>query len=104
MVRESRTSSRPVTISMAARRRAPMARPTGASPTASCNHCAARSPAAVGRSTESDAYFYLGGVAYSSNTYLGSAGTNFYATQYAYDTPRGLRTRVLAPTGTINRT
>jgi RHS repeat-associated protein len=29
---------------------------------------------------------------------------NFYATEYAYDTPRGWRTRVLLPTGTINRT
>src|SRR5205085_8028180 len=54
--------------------------------------------------TETDAYFNLAGIAYSSDTYLGTAGTNYYATQYAYDTARGWLTRVLAPTGTINRT
>src|SRR5207245_4766085 len=46
----------------------------------------------------------LGGVAYGPNIYLGTAGVNYYATQYTYDTPRGWLTRVLSPTGTINRT
>jgi YD repeat-containing protein len=53
---------------------------------------------------ESDDYFNLGDVPYSSNIYLGTAGVNYYATQYAYDAPRGWLTRVLSPTGTINRT
>ncbi|HLJ96277.1 MAG TPA: SBBP repeat-containing protein, partial [Gemmataceae bacterium] len=57
-----------------------------------------------GQVIESDAYFNLVGVPYSTNTYLGTAGTNFNATQYAYDTARGWRTRVLDATGTINRT
>jgi RHS repeat-associated protein len=57
-----------------------------------------------GQVIEKDDYFNLGGVPYSSNTYLGTANVNYYATQYAYDTPRGWLTRVLSPTGTINRT
>ena len=57
-----------------------------------------------GQVSESDAYFNLGGVAYSGTTYLGLAGTNFYGTQYTYDTPRGWRTRTQDPNGTINRT
>src|SRR5262249_27403748 len=57
-----------------------------------------------GQVIEKDDYFNLGGVPYSSSTYLGTAGTNYYATQYTYDTPRGWLTRVLAPTGTISRT
>ena len=57
-----------------------------------------------GQVIETDAYFNLGGVPYSTSTYLGTAGTNYYATQYTYDTPRGWLTRVLSPTGTIYRT
>jgi hypothetical protein len=42
-----------------------------------------------GQVIEQDAYFNLGGVPYSTSTYLGTAGTNYYATQYTYDNPRG---------------
>jgi RHS repeat-associated protein len=57
-----------------------------------------------GQVQETDNYFNLGGVPYSTNLYLGTAGTNYYATLYTYDDPRGWRDRVLAPTGTISRT
>ena len=57
-----------------------------------------------GQDIEQDDYFNLGGVPYSSAIYLGTAGTNYYATLYTYDNPRGLLSRVLSPTGTINRT
>jgi RHS repeat-associated protein len=57
-----------------------------------------------GQVMEKDAYFNLGGIPYSSTTYLGTSGVNYYPTLYTYDTPRGWPTRVLLPTGTINRT
>src|SRR5207249_2323362 len=57
-----------------------------------------------GQVTETSAYFDLGGIAYSGAITLGTAGTSYDATRSGYDSPRGLRTRVLAPTGTINRT
>jgi RHS repeat-associated protein len=57
-----------------------------------------------GQVIEQDAYFNLGGVPYSTSTYLGTAGRNYYATQYTYDNPRGWLSRVLSPTATIYRT
>jgi RHS repeat-associated protein len=57
-----------------------------------------------GQVIEQDAYFNLGRVPYSTSTYLGTAGTNYYATQDTYDNPRGWLSRVLSPTGTIYRT
>jgi RHS repeat-associated protein len=57
-----------------------------------------------GQVQETDDYFNLGGVPYSSSTYLGTAGTNYYATLSTYDDPRGWLDRVQAPTGTISRT
>src|SRR5207249_11236127 len=57
-----------------------------------------------GQVTETSAYFDLGGIAYSGAITLGTAGTSYDATRSGYDSPRGWRTRGLAPTGTINRT
>jgi YD repeat-containing protein len=56
-----------------------------------------------GQVVESDAYFTLNGVAYSTAPYLGTAGTNYYATVYGYD-HHGRRDRVVSATGTITRT
>src|SRR5205823_4844753 len=48
-------------------------------------------------------YFNLAGVTYSTAQYIGTQNVNYYSTLYAYDTPRGWRTRVQLPTGTIER-
>jgi RHS repeat-associated protein len=56
----------------------------------------------AGQKTEVDRYPTLSGVTYSATPYLGTAGTNYYATLIAYD-GRGRVKRVLAPTGTITR-
>jgi YD repeat-containing protein len=56
-----------------------------------------------GQLVESDACFNLSGVTYSTSTYIGTAGTNYYATIYGYD-GRGHLARTLLPTGTIDRT
>ncbi len=54
-----------------------------------------------GQVIESNQYFNLSGVTYSTSTYhLGSSGTNYYATTSAYD-QRGRLKRTQAPTGTI---
>src|SRR5207253_9773093 len=45
----------------------------------------------------------LAGQTYSTDPYLGTAGTNYYATLDRYD-DRGRLERTLTPTGTINRT
>jgi RHS repeat-associated protein len=58
---------------------------------------------ADGHVVETDAYFNLNGVAYSTAPYIGTAGTNYYATTYGYD-HHGRRDRVQDPTGTITRT
>ncbi len=56
-----------------------------------------------GQVTETDNYFNLSGVTYSTSTFIGTAGTNYYATTYGYDT-RGWLAREQLPTGTIERT
>jgi YD repeat-containing protein len=55
-----------------------------------------------GQVTETDAYFNLSGLTYTTGA-LGTAGTNYYATTYGYDSD-GRPARVQAPTGTIDRT
>jgi len=56
-----------------------------------------------GQVTEEDDYFNLSGLTYSTSTFIGTAGTNYYATTYGYDS-RGREDRVGLPTGTIDRT
>jgi RHS repeat-associated protein len=56
-----------------------------------------------GQVIETDAYFSLAGVNYSTDLYLGSPNVNYYATLSGYD-HRGRPNRVVAPTGTIYRT
>ncbi len=56
-----------------------------------------------GQVTETDEYFNLSGVTYSNSTFIGTAGTNYYATTYGYDAD-GRQNRVELPTGTIDRT
>ena len=55
-----------------------------------------------GETVEEDDYFNLSGVTYSTDTYLGTANTNYYATLCDY-TPDGFQDRVQQPTGTIER-
>jgi RHS repeat-associated protein len=59
---------------------------------------------AAGQTVESDDYFDLSGVTYSaSSVYLGTSGTSYYATKYAYN-HRGLLDKTVTPSGTIYRT
>ena len=59
---------------------------------------------ASGQKVETDAYFNLSGISYSSSSvYLGTEGTNYYATYYAYDVNGNLN-RTEDPSGTIYRT
>ncbi|MDB5313782.1 MAG: hypothetical protein JWO38_7984 [Gemmataceae bacterium] len=57
---------------------------------------------AAGQTVTRNAYFNLGGLTYSTGA-MGTAGTNFYQTQYAYDT-NGRPNKVVSPQGTITRT
>lgn len=56
-----------------------------------------------GQLINSDAYFDLTGMAYSTAANVGTAGTNYYRTAYAYD-ENGRQNRAVSPTGTISRT
>ena len=52
---------------------------------------------------KSDAYFSLSGMSYSTAADIGTAGTNYYRTEYSYNR-RGWLKRTISPTGTITRT
>jgi len=56
-----------------------------------------------GQVVEEDEYFNLSGVTYSTSTFIGTSGTNYYATTFGYDSD-GRENRVQHPTGTIDRT
>jgi YD repeat-containing protein len=56
-----------------------------------------------GQVIESDAYFNLDGLGYTTDPYLGTAGANYYVTAYGYD-ERGRPNRTVSPTGTITQT
>jgi RHS repeat-associated protein len=57
----------------------------------------------AGQVVRTDAYFNLSSVTYSTALYLGTQNVNYYTTVFGYD-HRGRQERVVAPTGTINRT
>lgn len=57
---------------------------------------------AAGQEVRMDQYVNLSGVTYSTAPYIGVQDTNYYTTQYAYDS-RGRLDRTVAPTGTITR-
>jgi RHS repeat-associated protein len=56
-----------------------------------------------GQVIEMDKYVSLDGQTYNTSSYLGTAGTNFYATTYGYD-DQGRLNQIVLPTGTIQRT
>ena len=79
-------------------------RPTGAESISSLESLTREVLNSVGQVTATDQYFYLTGLTYSaSSVTLGTAGTNYYRTEYGYDS-KGNRVRTLSPTGTITRT
>src|SRR5439155_6548513 len=77
-------------------------RPTGAEAIGSLQTLARTYVSAGGQVTQSDAYFNLSGLTYSTSTSLGTENVNFYRTRYGYD-ERGRQDRVQLPTGTIER-
>jgi RHS repeat-associated protein len=57
----------------------------------------------AGQDVRTDDYFNLSGVTWSSSQYIGTQNTNYYTTQYDFDT-RGRQYRTLTPTGTYYKT
>ena len=57
----------------------------------------------AGQTVETDDYYDLSGITYSTSTYLGTAGTNYYATYYGYDA-NGYLSRTQDASATIYRT
>ncbi len=92
------------TLTMTATPTVSSGRPTGAESIASLQSLSRTAVNALGQVVSSDTYFNLSGVTYSASTLgLGTAGTNYYRTEYAYDTEGNL-VRTLSPAGTIYRT
>ena len=77
--------------------------PDGSEPVSRVENLSRTFTSLGGQVIERDAYFSLAGVAYATDPYLGTAGTNYYPTTYGYD-DQGRRNQVVLPTGTINRT
>ncbi len=92
------------TLTMTATPTVSSGRPTGAESISSLQSLVRMAVNAAGQVISTDSYFNLSGVTYSASTLaLGTAGTNYYRTEYGYDVEGNL-TRTLSPTGTIYRT
>jgi YD repeat-containing protein len=57
----------------------------------------------AGQAVRQDDYFNLSGVAWSAAQYIGTQNTNYYTTQFDFDS-RGRQYRTLTPTGTYYKT
>jgi hypothetical protein len=77
--------------------------PTGTEPIGALQMLSRSYTNSAGQEVRQDEYFNLAGVTYSTAPYIGTQGTNYYTTLYAYDN-RGRQDRTQGPTGTINRT
>jgi RHS repeat-associated protein len=105
VTREDRTHSPSYTetLTLSAPPHVTNGRPDGTEPISDVQTLSRTFTSPGGQVLETDKYFSLDGITYSSDPYLGSAGTNYYATLYGYD-HQGRLNRTLSPTGTITRT
>src|SRR4051812_13924270 len=77
--------------------------PTGAEAISSIQSLSRSYTDSAGQVVQSDRYFDLTGLTYSTSTTLGTENTNYYRTRSAYDW-RGRPNMTKTPTGTITRT
>jgi len=78
-------------------------RPDGTEPISAVQTLSRSFTSPGGQVIETDQYFSLDGITYSTDPYLGSAGTSYYARTYEYD-DQGRLTGTVLPTGTIQHT
>jgi YD repeat-containing protein len=101
--REDRAHGYVEILTMSATPAVTSGRPTGAESVSGLQTLSRDYTNIAGQTVRRDDYFDLSGVTYSTDAYIGTAGTNFYSTQFAYDS-RGRPNRTITPTGTIYRT
>ncbi len=100
--REDRPGSYTETFTMSAAPHLTSGVPDGTEAVSGLQSLSRSYTSAAGQLVESDDYFNLSGVTYSTAAHLGTANVNYYATLYGYD-DRGRQDRVQHPTGTIDR-
>ena len=103
VTREDRANNYTETLTMSATPSVTSGKPTGAESIGSLQSLTRSYRNAAGQNTYSDAYFDLSGLTYSTSTTLGTENTNFYRTEYQYDTTGAVK-RSETPLGTITRT
>jgi RHS repeat-associated protein len=91
------------TLTMSAAPHVTNGRPDGTEPISDVQSLSRAFTSPGGQVIETDQYFSLDGITYSADPYLGTAGSNYYATTYSYD-HQGRLDRTVSPTGTITRT
>ena len=103
VTREDRAGNYTETLTMSATPALNSGRPTGGESIGSLQSLSREYRNDAGQTIYSDAYFDLGGLAYSTSTSLGTSGVNFYRTTTGYS-KQGQPNKSVSPEGTIYRT
>ena len=103
VTRDDRPGSYYETLTMSAAPAVSSGRPTGAEAISGLQTLSRSYTNSAGQLVKTDDYFDFTGLTYSTAANIGTEGTNFYRTEYAYQ-QRGWNNRLEDPTGTITRT
>ena|GEM_PF-2414997 len=103
VTREDRANSYVETFTMSAAPHLTNGVPDGTEPIGNLQTLSRTYVNNLGQVVETDDYFNLSGLTYSTAPHIGAAGTNFYATLYGYDL-RGRQNHEVSATGTITDT
>ncbi len=102
VVREDRGNKYAETLTMTATPNVSSGKPTGTESIGNVQTLTRQYVNNAGQVVNTDAYFNLSGLTYSTSASLGTAGTNLYRSAYTWGDHGELK-RVLSPTGTLTR-
>lgn len=102
VVRENRSAGYTETLTMSATPTVSSGRPTGQEAIGNIETLSREHFNAAWQMTHRDDYFSLSGLRYAAKSPLGTEGTHFYRTRFAYD-KLGLMSKTISPAGTIAR-
>lgn len=102
VLREDRANGYFETLTMSATPSLTNGLPNGSEAVSSLQSLSRRYASVAGQVLRQDDYFNVG-MTYSTSTYIGQQGTNYFTTQFAFDN-RGRLNQTTSPSGTVDKT